>query len=101
MTTMAPNKRFTYHAFSFDLLSDFVDTIGPATGGAKFNAGPTSAISQGMFASNIPAGGGGAVPVTINPAEWALTPALGSMIVSLDNKAGKDEAALMPLELKP
>jgi minor extracellular serine protease Vpr len=101
MTTMVPDKRFTYHAFSFDLLSDFVDTVGPATGGAEFNAGPTSAISQGMFASNIPVGGGGAVPVTINPAEWALTPALGSMIVSLDNKAGKDEAALMPLELKP
>ena len=62
MTTMAPNKRFTYHAFSFDLLSDFVDTVGPATGGAKFNAGPTSAISQGMFASNIPVGGGGRCP---------------------------------------
>ena len=35
----AGNKRFTYHAFrGFDLLSDFVDTVGPATGGAKFNA---------------------------------------------------------------
>jgi hypothetical protein len=97
---LTSDKRFTYHAFTFDLLSDFVDTVGPATGGAEFNAGPTSAISQGMFASNIPVGAAGAVPVAINPAEWAQTPALGSMIVSLDNKAGTDEAALMPLELK-
>ena len=31
-------------------------------------------------------------PITINAAEWALTPALGLMIVTLDNKAGADEA---------
>ena len=30
-----------------------------------------------------------------------MTPALGAMIVSLDNKAGKDEAALMALEPNP
>jgi minor extracellular serine protease Vpr len=89
------NPRFTYHINSFDLRSDFVDIV-PGVG--SYNAW-SSSISQGMFAS-VPVGGGGAVPVTINPAEWALTPALGSMIVSLDNKAGKEEAALMPLELK-
>ena len=49
----------------------------------------------------MPKGASGAVPVRINPAEWAQTPALGAMVVTLDNKAGKEEAALLPLELKP
>ena len=49
----------------------------------------------------MPKGASGAVPITITPAEWAQTPALGTMIVTLDNKAGKEEAALLPLELKP
>jgi minor extracellular serine protease Vpr len=98
MTTLgAPNKRFTYHAFGFDNLSGFVDVV---AGTAKFNAGPTSAVSQGAFETVAP-GGSATVPITINPTEWALTPALGVMAVSLDNKAGQDEAALLPLQLKP
>jgi hypothetical protein len=98
MTTFgAPNKRFNYHAFGFDVTSNFVDVV---NGAAKFNAGPTSAISQGMFAT-VPVGATGTVPVSINPTEWAQTPALGAMVVTLDNKAGKDEAALLPLELMP
>ena len=90
------NPRLTYHAFGFDILSNFVDMV---AGRAKYNAYPSS-ISQGMFAT-VPVGASGAVPVSINPAEWAQTPALGSMVVTLDNKAGKEEAALLPLELKP
>jgi minor extracellular serine protease Vpr len=90
-------KRFNYHAFGFDIISNFVDTV---AGSAKFNAGPASAISQGMFAT-VPVGASGSVPVSINPAEWAQTPALGSMVVTLDNKAGQEEAALLPLQLKP
>ena len=91
------DKRFTYQAFGFDLLSNFVDAV---AGTAKFNAGPTSAISQGNFVS-VPKGASGTAPVTINPAEWAQTPALGQMIVTLDNAAGKGEAALLPLTLTP
>ena len=49
----------------------------------------------------MPKGASGTVPVSINPAEWAQTPALGAMIVTLDNKAGEQEAALLPLALKP
>ena len=37
-------------------------------------------------------GGTATVPITKNAAEWALTPALGLMIVTHDNKAGADEA---------
>jgi minor extracellular serine protease Vpr len=93
----SPDKRFNYHAFGFDLKSDFVDAV---AGTAKFNAGPTSAISQGMF-EVVPRGASRSVPVSISPLEWELTPALGAMVVTLDNKAGKDEAALLPLRLTP
>jgi hypothetical protein len=34
-------------------------------------------------------------PISINPTEWALTPALGLMVVTMDNKAGADEAQLI------
>jgi len=93
--SQATNPRFTYHAFGFDLTSDFADaTAGPA----KFNAW-SSSISQGAF-FGVPKGASGGVPIAINPAEWALTPALGVMVVTLDNRAGKEEAALLPLKLK-
>jgi minor extracellular serine protease Vpr len=99
MTTLGPgtNKRFNYHAFGFDLTSNFVDVV---AGTAKFNAGPTSAISQGGF-FGVPMGASGPVSVSINPTEWAQTPALGEMIVTLDNKAGAGEANLLPLTLAP
>src|SRR5207237_2636163 len=90
------NPRLTYHAFGFDLLSNFVDAV---AGTAKYNA-YSSAISQGDFVT-VPKGASGTVPVTVNPTEWAQTPALGEMIVTLDNSAGKGEAALLPLTLTP
>jgi len=92
----AVNPRLTYHAFGFDVTGPFVDVV---PGPAKYNA-YSSSISQGMFAT-VPVGASGTVPVSINPTEWAQTPALGTMIVTLDNSAGKGEAALLPLALKP
>ena len=91
----AVSPRLTYRINGFDLKAETVDAV-PGVG--KFNA-YSSSISQGAFAG-VPKGASGAVPITINPAEWAMTPALGVMVVSLDNKAGKEEAALLPLELK-
>jgi len=90
------NPRLTYHAVSFDVTSNFVDVV---AGTAKYNA-YSSSITQGDFVT-VPRGASGAVPITITPAEWAQTPALGTMIVTLDNKAGQKEAALLPLELRP
>jgi minor extracellular serine protease Vpr len=92
----AVNPRLTYHAFGFDLTSSFVDVV---AGTAKYNA-YSSSISQGAFVP-VPKGASVAVPVSINPTEWAQTPALGEMIVTLDNAAGKGEAALLPLALTP
>lgn len=90
----AVNPRFSYHINSFDLK---VGSVDPVPGVGTFNAW-SSSISQGAFVA-VPKGAGGTVPITINPAEWSMTPALGVMVVSLDNKAGKEEAALLPLAL--
>jgi len=91
----AANPRLSYHIDSFDLAEETVDSV---PGVAKYNAW-SSSISQGGFQTLAP-GGSANVPIAINPTEWALTPALGVMVVSLDNKAGKKEAALLSLELK-
>jgi subtilisin family serine protease len=90
------SPRFTYHAYGFDIFGDAaVDAVG---GPASFNPW-APAISQGDFVTLAP-GGSATATVTIDPAAWATSPALGEMVVSTDNKAGKDEAALLPLQLK-
>lgn len=86
------NPRFNYSVAAFDLDSADVDFT---NGVASFNA-YSSAVSQGDFAVLNP-GVTEYVPVALNPAEQAITPALGHMIVTLDNKSGAREAALIPL----
>jgi subtilisin family serine protease len=56
----------------------------------------TPAISSGQIATVAP-NATASVPVTITAAEWAHTPALGVMIVALDNAAGAAEATLVPV----
>jgi len=90
----AANPRISYRIDSFDLVNETVDSV---PGVAKFNVW-SSSLTQGDFV-NVPVGGTVTVPITIAPAEWALTPALGVMIVTLDNKAGGPEAALLRLRL--
>jgi subtilisin family serine protease len=85
------NPRFSYSAVGFDL----TDTEAPdaVEGIARYNAW-TSSISQGGFQTVAP-GATATEPIAINAAEWAQTPALGLMVVSTDNKSGKDEAQLL------
>ena len=83
----AANPRFSYRVSTVGLRLTENDTV-PGT--AAYNAW-TSSISQGMFvplAQNQSAD----VPISVNMAEWALTPAKGVMVVSHDDKNGKDEA---------
>lgn len=89
----ASNPRFSYHVESFSLRGFPADAM---PGVAKFNA-YTSAISHGDF---IPVGPGAKVTaaVSIDTAEWEITPALGLMIVVLDNAAGSSEARLLEVE---
>jgi hypothetical protein len=87
----AASPRFTYTAASEELFGTRSDTM---AGSAKFNAW-SSSISQGMFA-DVAAGGAASVPVSIDPTEWAQTPALGLMVVTPDNFSGAAQAHLLP-----
>ncbi len=76
----AANPRLGYTINSFDGFTAGFDQI---TTPAMFNAFNNS-ITTGDFAV-LAAGGSATVSETINPAEWAKTPALGLMVVSLEN----------------
>jgi minor extracellular serine protease Vpr len=88
--SQATNPRFTYSAASFAIVGTGDDVL-PGT--SKFNAW-SSSISQGQF-STVGPGGSATNAVSINAAEWALTPAKGLMIVTRDNKNGAKEADLL------
>jgi len=88
----ATNPRFSYFAQSTDF-NGSVDAIATA---ARFNA-YDSAISTGAFFT-LPPGTSASVPLVINRAEFRNTPALGQMVVSLENLArGGSEALLLSL----
>jgi subtilisin family serine protease len=90
----AASPRFTYAAQSFDLLSGTGDLIAAT---ARFNAFE-NAISTGAFAVVGP-GDKAFVGLSIDPAEWSVTPALGVMVVSLDNfwTGDHEQAHLLPV----
>ncbi len=87
----ADNPRFSYNVVAFDLQTDAEDTF---ASGAKFNAF-TPAISNGAYELVAP-DATVAVPISIDPAEFGMTPALGVMIVAQDNRNGAQEARLLP-----
>src|SRR3989442_1543490 len=89
------NPRLTYHAKSFDLVNGGSKVV---AGKAKYNAW-SSAISQGDFVTVAP-GATKASTVSVNSAESKLTPALGLMVVTFDNKSGADEAQLIKVDVK-
>lgn len=94
--SQAGNPRFTYHAASFDVIYGGPDDV--VDGTAKFNAW-SSSITQGDFLT-VPPGGEASTTISINPAEWALTPAMGIMVVGVDDKAGQEEADTVAMGLK-
>jgi subtilisin family serine protease len=90
------NPRFTYGAEGFDGWTGAFDSLGETPAGrvaadaAKFNA-YTNALNTGDFAV-VPPNGTVTVPLTINSAEFARTPALGVMSISLDNFSGPKQS---------
>ncbi|HJP70198.1 MAG TPA: S8 family serine peptidase [Candidatus Limnocylindria bacterium] len=84
------NPSFTYTAESFSVESDGMDTV---DGQASFNAFAPS-ITTGQFVFMGP-NGSASFPVQINTGEWKKTPALGLMVVAMDNAAGEAEAQLI------
>ena len=91
----AASPRITYGAVAFDLQNGGVDVV---RGSAKYNVW-SSAISQGGFAKVAPGASDATTVISVNSAEWKRTPAKGLMIVTLDNKSGKDEAQLIEVEV--
>jgi minor extracellular serine protease Vpr len=87
------NRRISYRTLGFDLLTGDSFTV---PGRAKYNVW-ASAISQGDFVTVAPGATNSSVVIAIDSDEWRLTPSLGSMIVSTDNKAGAGEAQLIRL----
>ena len=84
------NPRLSYTVLAFDLLSNDHDAF---TGSAAFNAF-NSSISNGQFVA-VPPDAFVSVSVAIDPAEAAITPTRGLMIVTQDNKNGPKEAGLI------
>jgi minor extracellular serine protease Vpr len=89
----AASPRFTYTVQSFDQLSNQTDTFNSA---AAFNAFQSS-VSTGDFVPVNPNQAIG-VTVTVNPTEFAITPAKGLMIVTHDNKNGASEVNLLNIK---
>ena len=88
VTSSSP--RFSYVAQSFDQLTGNSDAI---TTPAKFNAFNNS-ISTGAFVPLAP-GASASVPLTLDRKEFALTPALGQMVVAIENSNRNDNQALL------
>src|SRR5581483_6524752 len=92
----ASNPRFSYHVTGIDIGSGSIDAV-PQT--AKFNAFSPS-ISTGAFLGPIAPGASAQTTVSIDPVEWAQTPALGELVLTTDNDAGSDEAQEVRLTLQ-
>src|SRR5204862_7103338 len=88
------NPRFSYVALALDLFSGAVDAIRTP---ARFNAFEGS-VSTGAYVV-LPPGTGASVPLVINQQEFRKTPALGQMVVSLENRTQQGgQALLVPLD---
>jgi minor extracellular serine protease Vpr len=88
------NPRFSYVAQSYDQLTGITDAIATP---AKFNAFG-SAISNGDF-EVLPPGASVNVPLVIDRKEFRTTPALGQLVISLENaNRGGGQALLVPLD---
>ena len=87
----ADNPRISYRAVGFDLNNGGSFAV---PGRAKYNVW-SSSISMGGFETVAPGATNTNVVIGVDSAEWARTPAMGSMIVTYDNKAGAGEAQLI------
>jgi minor extracellular serine protease Vpr len=87
---------FRYAITGFDLITGTVD---PVPGTASFNAFAPS-VSNGDFLS-IASGKSATLPLSVTPALQKSAPALGWMVVSLDDRSGAAQAVLIPVGKLP
>ena len=85
------NPRITYAVNAFDDLGGSESVPGTAS----FNVFSPS-VANAMFVS-VPVNGQVDVPVWVDPVEFAITPALGFMVVTEDNTSGASQANLVSL----
>ena len=90
ITSAAP--KFSYAITGIDLITGNVDAV-PGT--ASYNAF-TPSVSNGQFVSLAPRASA-TLPFSVTLNRQKATPALGWMIVSLDNPNGAAQAALIPV----
>jgi subtilisin family serine protease len=90
------SPRFSYKVAGYDLVQTMASDS--FTSWAKYNAFG-SAITDGQYIGPFAPNATAAVPFTVNTTELALTPALGLMVVTQDNKNGTDEANLVRIEV--
>jgi hypothetical protein len=89
----AAHPRFSYTTAVFNLDDD---TSAQLPGKALFNAF-TPAITQADAFTPVDPNKVALVPLSIDPAEWAKTPALGLMVVSEDNRS-LEQTQLIPVK---
>jgi minor extracellular serine protease Vpr len=94
ITAAAPT--FSYSIVGVDLITGNVDALAAI---ASYNAFSPS-VSNGQFVP-LAAGASASLPISVNVAGQKTTPALGWMVVSLDNPNGADQAALIPVGKLP
>jgi hypothetical protein len=93
-----PNPRLTYRAVSFDLVNGGQKVV---AGSAKYNPWTSSiSFTNDGFATVAPGATDATVSISVNSAESKLTPALGVMVVTFDNRSGADEAQLIRVDVK-
>ena len=92
----AANPRFAYHAVSFDLVNGGTDNV---KGTGRFNPWKNTISTEGG-AAVAPDGTDASNTIAVDSAEWALTPSLGMMVVTLDNRSGARQAQLIKVDVK-
>jgi subtilisin family serine protease len=91
----AANPRFRYHAIGFDLNDEEED---PMPLSASFNPWTPAIFTDNEFDFvTVAPGASDSTNVTIDPTEWAQTPARGLMVIVNDNAAGEAEAKLIEM----
>ena len=89
------NPRFRYHAIGFDLNDEEED---PMPLSASFNPWTPAIFTDNEFDFlTVAPGNSATTDVTIDPTEWAQTPARGLMVIVNDNAAGEEEAELIEM----
>ena len=96
MGITAASPAFSYSITGFDLNTGAIDSV-PGT--ALFSAFSPS-VSNGQFLPLV-SGASAKLPLSVTSALQASTPALGWMIVSLDNRNGAAQAELIPVGKLP